>query len=313
MEILINILIFAASVIALTKGSSIFVDSAVKIARWLNIPTLVIGLTVVAFGTSAPEFGVTLLSAAQGLGDISVGNIIGSNIFNLGFILGGTALFRSIHSDSKIVYRDGMFLLGGTILLTLMIWDLSIGMIGGIVLFSLLIIYIVFLLFHKENKPVDGQAEDQKVKVRWLDFVLFVAGLGLVVGGAHFLVESSVKLARIIGISEWVISVTIVAFGTSAPELATSLTASYKGHHGLSAGNLIGSDIFNIFGVLGLTAILNNLTVVSGAHSNLLVLIGMVALVIVFMRTHWKLSRLEGIILIVIGLLRWFYSFYLGT
>jgi cation:H+ antiporter len=311
MEILISILIFLASVFALAKGSSIFVDSAVKIAKWLNIPTLVIGLTVVAFGTSAPEFGVTLLSAAQGLGDISVGNIIGSNIFNLGFILGGTALFRSMHSDRKLVYRDGMFLLGGTILLTVLIWDLSIGVIGGVVLFSLLIIYMVFLLFHKENKRVDVDA--QKETVRWYDFVLFIVGLGLVIGGAHFLVESSVKLARFIGISDWVISVTIVAFGTSAPELATSLTASYKGHHGLSAGNLIGSDIFNIFGVLGLTAIMNDLTVASGAHSNLLVLIGMVALVIIFMRTNWKLTRVEGIILIIIGLLRWFYSFYTGA
>jgi len=311
MEILISILIFIASVLALAKGSSIFVDSAVKIAKWLNIPTLVIGLTVVAFGTSAPEFGVTLLSAAQGLGDISVGNIIGSNIFNLGFILGGTALFKSMHSDRKLVYRDGMFLLGGTILLTLLIWDLSIGIVGGVVLFSLLIIYIVFLLFHKEAKSVDVEAK--KEPVQWSDFVLFILGLGLVVGGAHFLVESSVKLARIIGISDWVISVTIVAFGTSAPELATSLTASYKGHHGLSAGNLIGSDIFNIFGVLGLTAIMNDLTVDKGAHSNLLVLIGMVALVIIFMRTKWKLTRVEGLILIVIGLLRWFYSFYLGT
>lgn len=311
MEIFISIIIFLASVLALAKGSSIFVDSAVKIAKWLNIPTLVIGLTVVAFGTSAPEFGVTLLSAAQGLGDISVGNIIGSNIFNLGFILGGTALFKSLHSDRKLVYRDGMFLLGGTILLTLLIWDLSIGVIGGVVLFSLLIIYIVFLLFHKEKKAVDVDA--QKEQVRWYNSVLFVVGLGLVVGGAHFLVESSVKLARIIGISDWVISVTIVAFGTSAPELATSLTASYKGHHGLSAGNLIGSDIFNIFGVLGLTAIMNDLTVASGAHSNLLVLIGMVALVIIFMRTNWKLTRVEGLILIVIGLLRWFYSFYMGT
>ena len=311
MEISISIVIFLASVLALAKGSSIFVDSAVKIAKWLNIPTLVIGLTVVAFGTSAPEFGVTLLSAAQGLGDISVGNIIGSNIFNLGFILGGTALFKSLHSDRKLVYRDGMFLLGGTILLTLLIWDLSIGVIGGVVLFSLLIIYIVFLLFHKEKKAVE--VDTQKEEVRWYNFVLFVVGLGLVVGGAHFLVESSVKLARIIGISDWVISVTIVAFGTSAPELATSITASYKGHHGLSAGNLIGSDIFNIFGVLGLTAIMNDLTVASGAHSNLLVLIGMVALVIIFMRTNWKLTRVEGIILILIGLLRWFYSFYLGT
>ena len=275
MEILINVGIFLASVLALAKGSSIFVDSAVKIARWLKIPTLVIGLTVVAFGTSAPEFGVTLLSAAQGMGDISVGNIIGSNIFNLGFILGGTAMIRNLQTDRKLVFRDGAFLLGGTVLLTLLIWDLSISIIGGVVLFSLLIGYIVFLLFQKEDKSVD--VPETREKVHWYDGIFFVLGLAMVVGGAHFLVNSSVTLARIIGISEWVIAVTIVAFGTSAPEMATSIAASMKGHYGISAGNLIGSDIFNIFGVLGLTAMMNDLTVESGAHSNLLVLIGMVA------------------------------------
>ncbi|HKL37829.1 MAG TPA: calcium/sodium antiporter [Bacteroidales bacterium] len=311
MEILINALIFIVSVLALAKGSSIFVDAAVKIARWFNIPTLVIGLTVVAFGTSAPEFGVTLLSAAQGLPDITVGNIIGSNIFNLGFILGGTALVRSLNTDNKLVYRDGAFLLGGTVLLTLLIWDLSIGPIGGAILFSLLIIYIVFLLFQKDKKAAD-EVPEKKEKVRWTDVLLFFIGLGMIIAGAHFLVEASTKIARIIGLSDFVIAVTIVAFGTSAPELATSITASIKGHHGISAGNLIGSDIFNIFGVLGLTAMMNDLTVESGAHSNLLVLIGMVLLVIFFMRTHWKITRWEGAILIAIGLLRWFYSFYPG-
>src|SRR6056297_3651617 len=117
MEILINSLIVIVCVLALAKGSSLFVDSAVKIANWFNMPTLVIGLTVVAFGTSAPEFSVTLLSAYQGMGDISVGNIVGSNIFNLGFILGGTALIRSLNADRKSVYRDGAFLLLGTVLL----------------------------------------------------------------------------------------------------------------------------------------------------------------------------------------------------
>lgn len=311
MEILINALIFVVSVLALAKGSSVFVDSAVKIARWFNIPTLVIGLTVVAFGTSAPEFGVTLLAAVQGMGDISVGNIIGSNIFNLGFILGGTALFRHLNTDRKIVFRDGTFLLGGTVLLTLLIWDLSITRIGGAVLFGLLIIYIVFLLFQKDKKTA-GEVPEKKEKIGWKDMGLFVLGLAMIVGGAHFLVESSTSIARIIGLSDFVIAVTVVAFGTSAPELATSIAASVKGHHGISAGNLIGSDIFNIFGVLGLTAIMNDLTVEAGARSNLLVLIGMVLLVIIFMRHKWKITRWEGAILIMIGLVRWYFTFFPG-
>ncbi|MBS3777461.1 MAG: calcium/sodium antiporter [Bacteroidales bacterium] len=310
MEILINSIIIVVCVIVLAKGSTWLVDSAVIIAHWLGIPTLIIGLTVVAFGTSAPEFGVTLLSGFQGKGDISVGNIVGSNIFNLGFILGGTAMVRSLNADKASVYRDGAFLLLGTVLLTIFIWDLSITRTAGFVLFSLLIIYLAYLFLKKQ--PVEEVSVDRR-EVRWYDFVFFFLGLGMIVGGAHFLVESSVIIAKMIGISEWVIGVTVVAFGTSAPELAISLTAALKGHHGISVGNLLGSDIFNMFGVLGLTAILKDLSVEPGVHSNMLVLVGMVLLVCIFMWTRWRISRLEGLILIIIGLARWFYSFYFGT
>lgn len=312
MEIFINSIIIAACVLALAKGSSIFVDSAVKIARWLNIPDLVIGLTIVAFGTSAPEFSVTLQAAVNDMSNISVANIVGSNIFNLGFILGGTAMIRTLYSDKKSVYRDGLFLLGGTVILTILIWDLSITRVGGFVLFGLLIVYIIYLFLRKYDKPVEIPEVERK-SIFWYDILLFLLGLGMIIGGGHFLVESSVKIARIIGLSEWVIGVTIVAFGTSAPELATSITAAVKGHHGISVGNLIGSDIFNVFGVLGLTAILNNLEVEIGARSNLIVLIGMVLLVIIFMRTKWKISFWEGAVLVLIGVLRWFYSFYFGS
>jgi len=311
MEILINSLIVIACVLALAKGSSLFVDSAVKIANWFNIPPLVIGLTVVAFGTSAPEFSVTLLSSFQNMGDVSVGNIVGSNIFNLGFILGGTALVGGLNSDKKSVYRDGAFLLSGTVILTLLIWDLSISRIGGVILFSLLILYIVFLFFQKSETPIDLPTEEDKIK--WSDILYFVLGLAMIIAGGHFLVESAVKIASIMGVSQWVISVTIVAFGTSAPELATSLTAALKGHHDVSVGNLIGSDIFNIFGVLGLTSILNQLEVEAGVRSNLIVLIGMVLLVIIFMRSKWRISKWEGAVLILIGLLRWLYSFYFAS
>lgn len=310
MEIFLNSVIIIVCVVVLAKGSSLLVDSAVNISHWLKVPTLVIGLTVVAFGTSAPEFGVTLLSGFKGMGDISVGNIVGSNIFNLGFILGGTALFRSLNADKGSVYRDGGFLLCGTILLTVFIWDLHISKVGGIILFSALIIYLAYLFIKKQ--PVEDIPEEDR-QVHWYDFVLLPLGLVMIVGGAHFLVESSVEIAQIIGLSEWVIGVTIVAFGTSAPELAISLTAAIKGHHGISVGNLLGSDIFNMFGVLGLTAILKDLSVEKGVHSNMLVLIGMVLLVIIFMRTKWKISRLEGLILIIVALARWFYTFYTGA
>lgn len=304
----LDILIIAVCIVALAFGSSWLVDSSVRIANWLKIPELVIGLTIVAFGTSAPEFGVTFLSAMKGMGDIAIGNVVGSNIFNLGFILGGTALIGTLKSSKPLVYRDGFFLLSGTVLLTFFLWDLSMTKIEGGILFALLFAYLAFLFIKKE--PIEEIEINEKV--HWYNFLLLPLGLGLILVGSHFLVESSVNVARIFGMSEWVIGATIVAFGTSAPELATSITAAAKGHHGISIGNLIGSDIFNMFGVLGVTGIIQNLNVDEGVRSNLILLIGMIVLTLLFLRTRWRLTRWEGGILLLIGAIRWYFSFTAG-
>lgn len=301
----LDVLIISACIVGIAKGASWLVDSSVKIANWLTIPELVIGLTIVAFGTSAPEFGVTLLAAIKGMGDIAVGNVIGSNIFNLGFILGSAAIVRDLHASKSLVYRDGVFLLAGTIFLTIIAWDLTISKLEGFFLLLALIIYL-FSLF---NKKFSVESNSRIDKIRWPDFVYFLIGLGIILAASHFLVESSVNLARTIGISEWVIGTTIVAFGTSAPELATSVTAAVKGHHGISIGNLIGSDIFNMFGVLGITAIIQHMTVDIGVRYNLILLAAMVLLVLFFIRTRWRITRREGIILVLIGMARWIYSF----
>jgi len=305
MEIFIDILIIIVCILIITKGATWLVDSAVKIARHFGISELVIGLTIVAMGTSAPEFGVTILAALRGMGDISVGNIVGSNIFNLGFILGGTSVTHSLKTNKKVVFRDGIFLFTGTLLLTAFLWDLTLGRVEGVILFILLFGYLGYLYWRKETV----EAETYTDRLRWFDPALLILGMGMVLGGSHFLVESAVDLAKVMGISEWVIGVTIVAAGTSAPEFATSLVAALRGHHGLSVGNLIGSDIFNVFGVLGLTAIMRNLPVDIGARSNLIMLGLMVMIVLVFMRTGWRVSRWEGIALVSIGLARWIYSF----
>jgi cation:H+ antiporter len=148
--------------------------------------------------------------------------------------------------------------------------------------------------------------------LRWHDLLLFPFSLGVILAGSHFLIESSASLARAFGISEWVIGTTIVAMGTSAPELVTSIAAALKGHHGISIGNLIGSDIFNMFGVLGVTAILQTMQVDEGVRCHLILLAAMVLLVLLFLRTRWRLSRREGIILVFIGMARWIYSFAFG-
>jgi len=304
-EIAKDILIILVCIVAIGKGAAWLVDSAGKIAKRLGISELVIGLTIVAFGTSAPEFGVTVLAALRGMADISVGNIVGSNIFNLGFILGGTAIIHSLKTSKLVVLRDGLFLLFGSILLTGLLWNLQLVRLEGVLLFSLLIAYIVFL--YVSRQPIE--TEIPTGDLRWWDPIMLLVGLGLVLGGSHFMVTAAVHLAKAFGLSEWVIGATIVAAGTSAPEFATSLVAAMRKRYGLSVGNLIGSDIFNMFGVLGLAAMLRDLPVDVGARFNLIGLVLMVAIVIVFMRTKWAISRKEGIVLVLIGLSRWVYSF----
>ena len=305
MIIIKDIVILLVSIIVIGKGAVWLVDAAARVAKHFGISELVIGLTVVAFGTSAPEFGVTILAAIRGMGDISVGNIVGSNIFNLGFILGGTAIIHSLKTSRTIVFRDGMFLLFGGILLSVFLWDLTLSKIEGIILFTLLVLYLLYLYFKKETIETE---EPTHAMYRWDPILLFV-GIGLVIVGSHFLVESAVSIARFMGVSDWVIGATIIAAGTSAPEFATSLTAAMKSRYGMSVGNLIGSDIFNLFGVLGVAGMMRNLSVGHDAHINLIILSFMIAVVLIFMRTGWVVSRKEGIILVMIGLLRWIYSF----
>ena len=299
----VTIVLVCVGVIA--KGASWLVDSASKIAKRLGISELVIGLTILALGTSAPEFAVSILAALKGSGNIAIGNIVGSNIFNLGFILGGTAIVHSLQTSRIVIVRDGFFLLFGTFLLLFFLWDLTLTRFEGGVLFSLLILYLVYLYVKRE--PLE--AEQEMGKMLWWDPLMLILGLVMVLIGAHFLVESAINLARYMGVSEWVIGATVIAAGTSAPEFATSLTAALRSRYGMSVGNLIGSDIFNLFGVLGVAGILNNIPVSLDARMHLVFLSLMVALVLVFMRTGWVVSRREGYILVMVGLVRWINSF----
>ena len=307
---ILDSLFLILSIFMLWFGASFLVDSASRIAETIGVSDLVIGLTVVAFGTSAPEFAVTIGASLKGMPNISVSNIVGSNIFNLGFILGTVAIVRSIEIPRKFVYRDGIFMILITFLLLIFFQDLSFNKIEGIILMSLLGGYLVFLFYKKE---VLEEEDFPHEKATWKDYIILPLSIAAVVAGGHFLVDSASSIARVLGISEWVIGVTIVAAGTSAPEMATSLTAVLKGKHGMSAGNLIGSDLFNILGVLGLAGALKTMDspmqIASQGLGSLAMLSGMVILVIVFMRTGWRLSRLEGSILVSIGIIRWLSDF----
>lgn len=301
-------LLILVSIGLLWKGADVLVESAARIGRRLGLSELVIGLTIVAFGTSAPEFAVTLQAALAGRSDISVGNVVGSNIFNLGFVLGGVALIRGIGTSRSVVWRDASFLVGITLLLRLFINDQHLVRVEGLTMIALLVVYLGILFWQRDGLiELDELAPGQG---GWRDGLLLLVGVAVVVGGGHLLVESASSLARAFGVSDWVIGVTIVAAGTSSPELFTSLVAATRGHHGISVGNLIGSDLFNLLGVLGLAAVINPRMVVDpDALASVSVLIVMVVLVWIFLRTGWRLSRLEGALLVGINAVRWVADF----
>jgi len=306
MSILLYVLMTAISMGLLWKGSHWLVDSAVRLARKLRMSDLAIGLTIVAAGTSAPEFAVTINAAISGLPDISVSNVVGSNIFNLGFILGGCAAIRSITTTPALVWRDGLFLLGVTCVLVLFLSDLTLTHQEGLLLLLGLVLYLGYLFWKKAPVEEKEPTED----ATWKDVPLFLLGVITVAAGGHLLVWSAVSLARSFGISEWVIGVTIVAAGTSAPEFAVSLAAALKGRYSISAGNLIGSDLYNLLGVLGLAGILRPLTIDAAGLGSLYILVGMVFLVVVFMRTGFRVSRAEGFFLVGLNLIRWVFDFW---
>ena len=311
LSIILDCVIVFISIIMLWKGADWLVDSAAEIAHTLKISDLVVGLTVVAFGTSAPEFAVTISAAITKQTDISIGNVIGSNIFNLGFILGGTAMIRPIVTQKKMFERDGLFLLATTALIFFLFfgfngWDSSDSYTNyeGMLLFALLIGYVSFL-FIKKDPPEEVHPHSANL----MSYVFFFVGLVMIVMGGHLMVQHASNVARYMGVSDWVIAVTIVAAGTSAPEFATSVTAAVKGRHGIAVGNLIGSDLFNLLGVLGLAGIINPAMISEDIFGSVFLLVLMVGLTLFMIRTNWTISRAEGTILVTINLIRWYFDF----
>jgi len=305
MTLYLDVIVVTLCIVALWMGATWLVGSATRIARRTGLSDIVIGLTIVAFGTSAPELAVTIKSALSGYADISVGNVVGSNIFNLGFILGGVALISVVTTTRPMVYRDGAVLLAASLILVFFMRDLTLVRWESLTMLGLLIVYISYLFVRGEDVSDEIPQGDFSPR----DIGQLLVGLALVVGGGHFLVESASNIARFAGLSEWVIGVTIVAAGTSAPEMATSFAAALRGQHGLSVGNLIGSDIFNVLGVLGIAGAIQPLQVEQSAIGSMWLVCIMVLIVMILLRTRWVLSRLEGGLLVLIALVRWILDF----
>ena len=303
-----NAVLVTVAVVGLAVSAGQFVAGAGGVARRLGLSGLLVGLTVVAFGTSAPEFAVTLDAALTSKSNISVGNVVGSNIFNLGFILGGVALIHALPVSTALVRRDGLSLIGATGLALVLLSDLRLSQLEGVLLVILLGGYLAVLARTGSEQLKQSTASDASGSW-WLDPLRAFAGLAGIIVSAHVLVSSAAALARFAGVSEWVIGVTIVAAGTSAPEFATSVAAARRGQAGLSAGNLVGSSIFNPLGVLGLAAIVRPLSVVATAVDTTLWLFGLTVVATAFFWSNEVLSRLEGGALVVLSAANWVVDF----
>lgn len=304
--ILINILIISLCILGLWGGATWVVETASRMAKKLGLSDLVIGLTIVAIATSAPEFAVTVSAAFRDQSAISVGNIVGSNIFNLGFILGFVAIVSPIAIPKILFKRDGFLLFGTGILLLIFFYDLTLTFIEGTILASILVGYVIYII--KQGEEIDEE-EIPEGDFKWLDIPRFIIGVATIIISANYLVDSASEIARIFGISEWIIGITIVAAGTSMPELATSIVAVTKKKHAISAGNLIGSDLFNMLGVLGVASVIKPLSIGDSEFISLVILAITLLVLLIMMRTGWKISRTEGIFLIIIALFRWGFDF----
>ncbi len=283
----------------LVRGSS-------SIAFRLGVSPLVIGLTVVAFGTSMPELFVSMGAVLEGMGDIAAGNVIGSNIFNIAFILGITATLCPLKIQRQLMCWDVPIMAIVSLGSIAVLWDREITRIEGIVLFSLCVLYTTVLIRKTKrsedqetvSKEFEGTLEKPKGSI-WYDIGYIIAGLALLVGGSHFLIEGAAAIARWLSVSEAIIGLTIVAAGTSLPEIATSIVAAMRKEPDIALGNIVGSNIFNILGILGLTAA----AVPFQAHDisiiDITVMIALALALLVIVLSKKIIKRWHGLLLLI--------------
>ncbi len=293
-----------AGLVLLYFGAEGLVRGSSSLALRLGLSPLVVGLTVVAFGTSSPELMVSLKAALAGQADISVGNVVGSNICNIGLILGLCALITPIATNSQIVRVDIPIMLGITALALALMADGNVGHTEGIIFCTILVAYIVFSIQLARRQPADVLGtefgEEVKISKRGLavDVLMVIGGLALLVFGARFLVDGAVIVARTLGWSEALIGLTIVAIGTSLPELATSLLAAVKKESDIAVGNIVGSNIFNLVGILGITAIVHPLQAAGISAVDLAVMAGFSLLLWPMAYYQQRITRPEGAMLL---------------
>lgn len=286
--------------IILTLGAEALVRGASAIALRLGIAPLVIGLTIVAFGTSAPELAVSVKSALAGNSGIALGNVVGSNIANIGLILAITALIRPIQVQSQMVKRDIPIMILASILFWGLLLDGELSLIDGVLLSSLLVGYLVFsYVSAKSTTDTDCEVIEEGPKNPLLSLLFIIVGIGMLVGGGILFVNGAVDLAKLFGVSEVIIGLTIVAIGTSMPELVTSVLAALKGESDIAIGNVVGSNLFNILGIIGITATIYPVSGLGFQAVDFSVMLALAVIVLPFAWSGLRIGRREGTILFI--------------
>lgn len=300
-----SFILIAVGLFLLVKSADLLVDGCSNIAKALGIPPLIIGLTIVAFGTSAPETAVSVSASIKGVNDISLGNVVGSNICNLLLVLGFSSLAGTICTKKKALTRDFMYVIFSGILLFIMGFryfgrggvKAVINRLDGVILLLLLVLYL-YVLIKDAIKSV--KKNDVKSKFSFKDVVFAVIGLIGIIFGGQLVVNSAIEVAKVLGVSQSVIALTIVAIGTSLPELVTSVVASKKGEDDMAVGNVVGSNIFNVFFILGLSSVINPIIYDMNSFIDIIIMLFSSVLVYVLIARGLKLEKKKGIFLLFV-------------
>lgn len=299
MELMMQIVFLAIGFVMLVKGADWFVDGAAGIAERFGVPQLVVGLTIVAMGTSAPEAAVSITAALKGSADITIGNVVGSNILNIFIILGISSVIVSIAVAKSTIRYEIPYMLIITALLLGMGWTGNVITFGeGVVLWLAFVLYLAYL-FVMAKKNREEVSEDEQQKPVWQLLVLTVVGLVLIVWGSDVTVDAATAIAQYVGLSERFIGLTIVALGTSLPELFTSVSAAIKGKADIAIGNIVGSNIFNILFVVGTTALITPVVFAPNFVIDTLVAIAAGVLLLLCVIRGKKLTRTGGILMLL--------------
>ena len=302
--LVLNILLLIVGMVLMIKGADFFVDGASNVAKALKIPTLIIGLTLVSIGTSAPELAVSVTSAFKHDSAMSLGNVIGSNIFNVFVVIGASALMIPLVVSKDVARKDIPILLGIYLLLGLfafVIDPLVIDLFEGIVIFALFFAYTIYLILRAkgEPQPEEDEKESEKKNPWWLNLIYIIGGVAGVILGGVWVVDSAEFIAAKLGMSTNLIGLTIVAVGTSLPELVTSVVAAKKGENDIAIGNAIGSCMFNIVLILGLSSIIYPLSLEWSQLVDFIVMFISVLLIFIFSFKSYKVNKWQGIVLLI--------------